>query len=77
MPWALSVPTPTTVEPLLNVTKPVGEPVPEVGATVDVNVTLCPAFSCVADAVREVVVGPDVVGAGVNTKTVTEYEGKV
>ena len=73
----MSVPTPTTVGPLLNVTKPVGEPAPEVGATVDVKVTLCPAFSCVADAVSEVVVGPDIVGAGVNTNTVTEYAGKV
>lgn len=72
MPWELSVPTPTTVEPLLKVTRPVGEPLPEVGATLDVKVTLCPAFNCVDDAAREVAVGPDVVGAGVNTNTVTE-----
>ena len=41
-PLALSVPVPRVVEPSLNVTVPVGVPVPLVGLTVAVKVTFCP-----------------------------------
>ncbi len=42
IPLELSTDEPRVVVPSLNVTLPVGVPVPDVGATVAVNVTFCP-----------------------------------
>jgi hypothetical protein len=52
----LSVPVPSEVKPLLNVTVPVGVPVPAEGATVAVRVTIALASGEVGDAVSMVVV---------------------
>ena len=52
------------------------DPVAVLGVTVAVNVTLWPAVTCVPDAVSVVAVGTRV-AAGVNTKTVAEYAGKL
>jgi hypothetical protein len=58
---AESVPVPITVVPSLNVTVPVGVPVPEVTETVAVNVTDWPEHDGLADEVTTVEVVP---GAG-------------
>ena len=47
---------PKSVEPLLNVTAPVGVIAPEAAATLAVKVTLDPALACAEDTVRVVVV---------------------
>lgn len=73
----LTVPLPICVAPSLKVIVPVGLPDPDFGATVAVNVTGCPVVGVVADATREVVVDVGVAEAGVKTKTVAEYAGKV
>jgi hypothetical protein len=73
----LSVPVPICVAPSLKVTVPVGLPDPDFGATVAVNVTVCPVVGVVADAASEVFVATGVADAGVKTKTVAEYAGKV
>jgi hypothetical protein len=52
-------------------------PEPDTGATVAVNVTPCPRVICVADAPRDVVVAAVEEFAGVKTKTVAEYAGKL
>jgi hypothetical protein len=54
MPVLFSGAVLSTVEPLLNVTVPVGVPPPELDPTLAVKVTLAPAFSCVAETVRVV-----------------------
>jgi hypothetical protein len=63
---------PSALAPSLNVTVPVGVPLPDCGATVAVNFTVCPVVSCVLDAVSEVSVAVGKAAADVNTKTVTE-----
>jgi hypothetical protein len=68
---------PIWVAPSLKVTVPVGEPEPDFGATVAVNITLCPVVGVVVEAASEVVVAARVAEAGVNTKTVAEYAGKL
>jgi hypothetical protein len=73
----LSVPLPICVVPSLKVTVPVGLPDPDFGATVAVNITLCPVVGDVLDEASEVVVAAGVAAAGVNTKTVAEYAGKL
>lgn len=47
---------PSTTEPLLNVTVPVGVPPPEVDVTLAVRVTFAPTATCEADRARVVVV---------------------
>ena len=54
---AESVPVPSVVVPSLNVTIPVGVPVPEVGATVAVKVTDWPNTDGSAEELRVVAVG--------------------
>ena len=77
VPEEFKVPVPICVAPSLNVTDPVGVPEPDTGATVAVNVTACPGVICVADAPRDVVVAAVEELAGVKTKTVAEYAGKL
>ena len=76
-PEVFNVAVASCVAPSKNVTLPVGVPLPEVGVTVAVNVTLWPEVTCVAETVRVVAVAARVVLAGVNTRTVAEYAGKV
>ena len=68
---------PICAAPSLKVTVPVGLPDPDFGATVAVNVTVCPVVGVVLDAESDVVVAVGVADAGVKTKTVAEYAGKV
>ena len=68
---------PIWVGPSKNATVPVGIPEPDLGATVVVSVTLWPVVTCVLDAVSVVPVAARVVDAGVKTKTVAEYAGKL
>ena len=68
---------PRELAPSLNVTVPVGVPEPDRGATVAVNVTLCPVVICMDEAATEVVEAASVADAGVKTKTVAEYAGKL
>jgi hypothetical protein len=49
-PVPFNVPVPRVVVPSLNVTVPVGMPVPEAGVTFAVNVTLVPATGVVEEA---------------------------
>src|SRR6516164_2025800 len=56
IPLLSSVSVPSVVLPSVNVTVPVGVPDPEVGLTVAVNVTFCPATDVPADEVTAVVV---------------------
>jgi len=56
-PPAFRVPCPSVV-PSRNVTVPVGTLLPDCGATVAVNVTLCPGVTSAAEAVSVVVVAP-------------------
>jgi hypothetical protein len=67
----LKVAVPSEFAPSLNVTVPVGVPLPDCGATVAVNVTSCPLVNCVFDALREVLV---LIFAGAETTTVTTVE---
>lgn len=55
-PDAFSVPVPSVVVPLRNVTVPVGIAVPEAGVTVAVKVMLVPLVAMAAEAVSAVVV---------------------
>jgi hypothetical protein len=55
-PLAFKVPVPRVVVPSRNVTVPVATLLPDCGATVAVNVTLCPLVICAAEAVSVVVV---------------------
>ena len=57
-PEPFRVPVPSVVAPSLNVTVPVGVPVPELGATVAVNITDCPTVDGFAEEIRVVMVGP-------------------
>ena len=50
--WAV----PSAVDPVLNVTIPVGVPLPDAEETLAVNVTPVPASTCVLDAVSAAVV---------------------
>ena len=68
---------PICARPSRNVAVPVGAPVPDLGAIVAVKVTLWPVVSCVLDAVTVVIVAAGVAAAGVKTKTVAEYAGKL
>jgi hypothetical protein len=68
---------PMELAPSLKVTVPVGVPEPDFGATVAVNVTLCPVVICILDAASDVVEAARVAEAGVKTKTVAEYAGKL
>ena len=45
--------------------------------TLAVNVTLCPESIVAEDAARDVVVAAGTIIAGVKTKTVAEYDGKL
>jgi hypothetical protein len=45
--------------------------------TLAVNVTLCPKTILVEDAARDVAVAAGTMIAGVKTKTVAEYDGKL
>ena len=56
MPPAVSAPLPIGVVPSLNVTKPVGVPPPESGATAAVKVTLAPTSDGLAELVSVVAV---------------------
>ena len=76
-PDEFKVPVPICVAPSLNVTDPVGVPDPDSGATVAVNVTACPRVICADDAPRDVFVAAGAELAGVKTKTVAEYAGKL
>ena len=78
VPEEFKVPLPICVPASLKVTEPVGAPDPDTGAIEAVNVTACPEVACVADATRVAIV-PAMVEelAGVNTKTVAEYAGKL
>jgi hypothetical protein len=71
IPDPFSTPLPICVVPSKKFTLPVGTPDPETGATVAVNVTLCPKVTCAAEALKLVVVAAAAVLFGVNTKTVT------
>ena len=68
---------PIWVVPSRKATVPVGVPEPDLGATVAVKVTLWPVSSCVLEAASVVVVAARVADAGVKTKTVAEYAGKL
>ena len=68
---------PICVAPSKKVAVPVGVPEPDLGATVAVKVTLWPVSSCVLEADSVVVVAARVADAGVKTKTVAEYAGKL
>lgn len=57
VPVLLSIAVLNTVEPSLKVTVPVGVPLPELGATLAVKVTLVPAFTWVAETVSVVIAG--------------------
>ena len=76
-PEEFKVPVPICVAPSSNFTEPVGTPDPDTGAIVAVNVTACPKVICAADAVREAFVAAGEELAGVKTKTVAEYAGKL
>lgn len=76
-PDELSVPVPICVAPSRNETLPVGTPEPDWGVTVVVNVTDWPEVISVADADRDVFDAASVALAGVKTKTVAEYAGKL
>jgi len=56
MPLALSVDEPTTVAPSLNVTVPVGVPVPDEGVTAAVNRTIWPEVDGFGDEPIDVLV---------------------
>ena len=56
VPVLSSAPVPSVVAPSKNVTVPVGVPVPDVGATVTVNVTDCPTADGLAEELSVVVV---------------------
>ena len=80
----VKVATPTFIEPVpmelvpsLKVTLPVGLPMSDVDATVAMNCTDWPVVSWVLDAESVVVVAAGATAAGVNTKTVAEYGGKL
>ena len=64
-------------EPSRNVTEPDGDTVPDRGVTLTVKVTLCPETIFVEEAARDVVVAAGATIAGVKTKTVAEYGGKL
>ena len=68
---------PIWVVPSKKAAVPVGVPEPDLGATVAVNVTLWPVVICVLEAASVVVVAARLADAGVKTKTVAEYEGKL
>jgi hypothetical protein len=71
-PLVFKVPAPSVVVPPRNVTVPVGTLLPECGATVAVNVTLCPVVICAAEAVSVAVVAT--VLCVTTTLTVLEIE---
>jgi hypothetical protein len=73
-PLAFSGPVPRLVDPSRKVTVPVGTPLPDWGVTVAVNVTLWPAVTCVADAVKAVFVATPVGAAVTVTLTAAETE---
>lgn len=64
------MPAPSVVVPSLNVTVPVGMPVPEAGVTFAVNVTLVPATGDVEEALIDV----EVATAAVLTTRLTAFE---
>jgi hypothetical protein len=76
-PDEFTVPVPIWVAPSLKVTLPVGTPDLDFGATVAVKVTVWPDPICKDDAERVVVVATGADAAGVKTKTVAEYAGKL
>jgi hypothetical protein len=69
-PVPFNVPVPSVVVPSLNVTVPVGTPVPEAGVTFAVNVTLVPATGDVEEALIEV----EVATVAVFTTRLTAFE---
>jgi hypothetical protein len=76
-PDEFKLPVPICVPPSLKITGPVGTPDPETGAIEAVNVTACPKVTCADDATSEAFVAAGVELAGMNTKTVAEYAGKL
>jgi hypothetical protein len=73
----LNADEPICAEPSRNVTEPDGDTVPDWGVTLAVNMTFCPETILVEDAAREVAVAAGTMIAGVKTKTVAEYDGKL
>jgi len=72
-----TVAVPSEVVPSLNVTVPVGLPLPDCAVTVAVNCTLCPTVGVMFEAVSEVLVPTPELGPCVKTSTFAEYASNV